>query len=394
MKVLDLFGGAGGAALGLEMAGFTTVSVERDHLASEAARLAGLHSIETDVSSTDGFEKELQAKVWWASPPCQPFSSSGKRLGSGDDRDGFPVLLSAIDEARRRDSGSCQWLIIEQVVGILQHRSKSGCRRGVDPKPDACPGCYFKWNILPELDKRFRYVDLKTLLAADYGVPQKRKRVFIVCGPTPYQWPEATHAEKPEGDLLPWTTVGDALPHLVESCDAIRHEGGQAQARPLDMPAPTVGTKGTLFTASTTEGAWVSGDRNASKNRMRVIGAGRNPQSKALAHTRTFRDISNEPSPTVCAVSVGNRGPWSVSEKQVNGEWVQLQKRRLLPRELGVLQGFPEDYPWQGNIAQRHRQVGNAVPPRMAEVLGLALLPELIYLKRDNVSVDSSTRMS
>jgi site-specific DNA-cytosine methylase len=127
---------------------------------------------------------------------------------------------------------------------------------------------------------------------------------------------------------------------------------------------------------------------------MRVIGAGRNPQSKALAHTRTFRDISNEPSPTVCAVSVGNRGPWSVSEKQVNGEWVQLQKRRLLPRELGVLQGFPEDYPWQGNIAQRHRQVGNAVPPRMAEVLGLALLPELIYLKRDNVSVDSSTRMS
>ena len=59
-----------------------------------------------------------------------------------------------------------------------------------------------------------------------------------------------------------------------------------------------------------------------------------------------------------------------------------------------MLQGFPEDYPWQGNIAQRHRQVGNAVPPRMAEVLGRALLPELVYLSQDNVSIDSSTGMS
>ena len=49
MKVLDLFGGAGGAALGLEMAGFTTVSVERDDLASKAARLAGLSSLEVDI---------------------------------------------------------------------------------------------------------------------------------------------------------------------------------------------------------------------------------------------------------------------------------------------------------------------------------------------------------
>jgi DNA (cytosine-5)-methyltransferase 1 len=137
---------------------------------------------------------------------------------------------------------------------------------------------------------------------------------------------------------------------------------------------------------------------------IRVIGAGTNFHGPGRAHERTERDITDEPAPTVTAEQVGNAGPWievvnpylskpsptvsAVSECKGSGPGGSPEKmqrasdalflgtgrRRLTVEECAKLQGFPDDHPWQGSKSSRYKQVGNAVVPLMAEVVGRAIL--------------------
>ena len=88
-----------------------------------------------------------------------------------------------------------------------------------------------------------------------------------------------------------------------------------------------------------------------------VIGGGSNPHGPGLGHERNFRNLTDEPSVTMAAVQVGNRGPW-IDEDQ--------ERRRLTPEECAALQDFPVDWPFQGPHTSKYRQVGNAVPPGLA----------------------------
>lgn len=337
---IELFAGAGGAALGLRAAGFRPLAlVERDPDACASLRAAGLGPVvEADVrdhSAISAVVGHNQPTLLWSSFPCQPFSQAGKRKSATDERNGWPWTVDAIDKWQPT------WFLGENVRGLTFHRK--ACRRGELLDPLTCPGCYLKGVILPDLRKRFGHAGYWVLDAADYGVPQHRRRVFIWAGPRPLEKPAPTHGpHAPQ----PWVTVRDAL-GLVCRLDGGRNsKANPRQERPItsDEPCYPIGTRG-----------------NQMIEPLRVIGGGRNPQSPELAHKRNYRDLTDEPCTTIAAVQVGNRGPWVESP---------TKRRRLTVEECAILQGFPPGHRFGGTTkTSRFRQVGNAVPPPLAETV-------------------------
>lgn len=381
MKAIELFAGAGGAALGLEAAGVHHLALcEWDPDACATLRAAGLGPVvEGDVRDLDAIAAVAgeSCDLLWSSFPCQAFSTAGKRLGAKDERNGWPWTVDAIDRFHPR------WFLAENVRGLLCHRGDCD-RRG---PPEDCPGCYFERVILVQLRERFEVVGWWLLDAADYGVPQHRRRVIIHAGPAPVTPPRATHG--PGMFTRPWVSMGEAL-GLGQHVQFTERQNGTRGHTPIapGRPSPTV----------------QAGSHR--DNGLRVIGGGRN----ASDGTRSFRDLTDEPSTTVAAVQIGNAGPWlvqpapTVTGQEVKGTRASARsgwtfrggpdrasdvlamgtgyrggdtgRRRLTVAECATLQGFPDDHPWHAcrTKTAQYRAVGNAVPPRLAQVVAESVL--------------------
>lgn len=173
LSVVTLFAGAGGADIGLSRAGFRHLAcVEGDAHACATLTAAGFPAVHAWIG--DGPNRPAEVPVWrhdgegrrglwWCSPPCQSLSRAGKRLGADDPRDGWPATLAAIRENRPR------WLVVENVVGAP-----------VD-----------LW--LASLRELYPWADVWRADAADYGLPSRRNRVYVVAGPSAVWFPRPTH---------------------------------------------------------------------------------------------------------------------------------------------------------------------------------------------------------
>ena len=320
MRCLELFAGAGGAALGLERAGFHHAALcEWDADACATLRAAGMGPVvEGDVRDLDAIESVAGAgrlDLLWSSFPCQPWSKVGGRKGAEDDRNGWPWTVAAIDRFRPT------WFLAENVRGLIQH-SEDG-----HPNPEKCPRCYFENVLLVQLRARFDHVGWWFLDAADYGVPQHRRRVIIWAGPAPLRAPRPTHGAPGKArqrdmfgpGVLPWLSMGAAL--RVSSCEQVIGGVSGAGNQYIERPSPTV---------STVEGKGSNDNYRAIGERPKV-----NKASDAL--------------------------------------WLATGRRRLTIEECATLQAFPSDHPWQGSKSSRYRQVGNAVPPPLAEEVGRSI---------------------
>jgi DNA (cytosine-5)-methyltransferase 1 len=336
VKALELFAGAGGAALGLRAAGIEALAcVELDESACATLKAAGFPAVQADLRewSWDGEKPDLL----WSSFPCQIWSMAGKREGAKDtERNGWPWTLRLIDETQP------EWVILENVKGLTTH-TEAECGN-----PAGCAGCYLQSAILAELAKRYAVVQHVVLNAADYGVPQHRRRLIVVAGPRAIRWPEPTHTAPGRtlglfGEALRWVTIGQAL--------------GLA----------------------------------------RVMGGGSNPREKNAEDARTLRDVTDEPSTTISASEWshnGNQGPFAydgpcVAIACTDGSGLggsagrsALRRmtglKRLTVEQCSRLQDFPADHPWQGNLSDRYRMVGNAVPPKLAQVVAESVLRETL----------------
>ena len=334
MKTLELFAGAGGAALGLEAAGFEHLAcVEWDEDACATLEAAGLPAVRGDARDLSLYVG-MAPDLLWSSFPCQAWSTAGKREGAQDERNMWPATEAAIDFT------GPTWFVGENVVGLTNH--KGACKGGkACIGTPLCPNAYFHQVILKNLEKHFDWVGWKVLDSADYGVPQRRRRVFLVGGPHPIKWPEPTHGNpnKTQEDLFapelkPWNTVRQALGLAAWGTATGRSGSGVAGVpRSADTPScqPVAGGKalGGLYGWDEVQ---LDGGRNSDNNpnqerphtlnepaptvngkgnqMLRVVGGGRNPQSREVAHKRSYRDLTDEPCTTIAASQIGNAGPW------------------------------------------------------------------------------------
>lgn len=323
MQTLELFAGCGGLAMGLERAGFKHAGLlEINHQACESLRANFDPRLvhEADVKKVD-FRSFVAVDIVSGGPPCQPFSLGGLARAYNDRRDMFPQAIRAISEIRPKA------FLFENVKGLLREKFAP----------------YFKYIILrltypdcfqiegegwTDHAKRLqqiadggkygglRYrVSYKLLNAADYGVPQIRERVFIVGLrediKTEWTWPLATCP-----DAKSRVPISVAL---------------------NGVPDPRA-------------------KKNPYEDHVYIGGAKIYP-----GHTGS--DV-NKPSKTIKAGAHGVPG----GENMLRFEDGTV--RYMTVHEAKLIQTFPVDFNVTGSWGEALRQIGNAVPVKLAETVG------------------------
>ncbi len=383
MTAIDLFAGCGGASIRLVAAGVQVLAAydfDTAAVRGHRALLPGVPVYQADLATLDDVPA---VDLWWASPPCTPFSSAGNRLGANDPRNGYPHVLRLLREATLP-----MWLVMENVPGLLQHETKANCSP-MWPKPGKCGACYWKQVVLPALDAAFPVVSIEVLDAADFGVPQHRNRVITVCGPERIEWPKPTHGP---GRARPWVSAGEAL----GLGSAMKIESGGARGpkgyliRDPARPAPAIDTAGTLrlvIASTSRQGSAraVPNARPTEEPSIAVCSEGAMYLSVGGPNARDGRGPStvgrDEPAPGVrthadiylmAAGDDGEGTPRSLGEpapaqtaagntQLVDGSFRRL--RTLTVQERATLQALPWDPALTGST------VGNAVPPPLARVV-------------------------
>ena len=353
MTVVDLFAGPGGWDTGLRDAGYTgqVVGIEWDKDACDTARAAGHERIHADVSL---IHPELfgYCEGHIGSPPCQGFSPAGK----GNGRQDATLLLQsvrsvaslsdlegAIDLVSQAMADKRSILVLEPLRWALAMRPKWIAWEQV---PTVLP----IWEACAEVLRRQGYsVDTGVLSAEQYGVPQTRRRAILVASLADVAMlPKPTHsryvARNPrqlESGLAPWVSMAQALGWGDELVGFPRKSDGRQEVliggvayrardlRPTGVPAQTVTEKARSWLR-------MGNQRNATE-RETVL-----------------------PAPTVFFGARVNEVSWTFAEA---GE---LWTRRVTVEEAAQLQSFPADYPWRGSMSGQFRQVGDAVPPKLA----------------------------
>ena len=163
-KILDLFAGCGGLALGFEAAGYATTGFELEPTSCATyQRNLGSDCINVKLDKSYHYP---DAQIVIGGPPCQPFSVGGYQKGIEDARDGFPIFLDAIKKVQPRV------FLFENVRGLLYANK-----------------WYFEL-ILAELAKLGYLIDYALLNAVDFGVPQNRERLFVVGHRSEFRFPQ------------------------------------------------------------------------------------------------------------------------------------------------------------------------------------------------------------
>ena len=212
LSCVEICAGAGGQALGLEMAGFQHVALveyEPEYCAVLQHNRPTWNVICTDVHDFSGAPYK-GVDLLAGGVPCPPFSVASRQLGEDDERDLFPEAIRLIGEIQPRA------VMLENVRGFL------------DPKFDE-----YRERILQSIRNLGYTVHIKLLNASDYGVPQLRPRVVIVG----IRDGERGVFSYPEGNSEGAPTVGEVLLPLMKSRG---WEGADDWAKGADKVAPTI----------------------------------------------------------------------------------------------------------------------------------------------------------
>lgn len=372
---LELFCGAGGLALGLGEAGFSHCAlIEWDKDACDTIRsnikngfqpVKEWKIVQTDVRRID-FGREYQGvSVISGGPPCQPFSLGGKHKAYNDERDMFPQAVRAVRELRPKA------FVFENVKGLLRQSFSSyfnyillQLQHPFDEKPEG-----MRWDehlrMLEEIhtsidgDPDYRVI-FRLLNAADFGVPQVRQRVVIVgfrrdvhAG---WSFPEPTHSKEAliydkwvsgaywNRHGLPQPETPERLRKMIEKL---------RQSPPESLPWVTV--RDAICDLPDPERFGSDGESMVFNHEFRK-GA-----RMYAGHSGSSLD---EPSKTIKAGAHGVPG----GENMVVLDDGRI--RYYTVRESARIQTFPDGYRFNGSWTESMRQIGNAVPVKLARIIG------------------------
>ena len=372
--VLDLFAGPGGWSTGARALGLTETGIELDPWACATRRAAGHRTVQADVTATDPADY-AEAEGLIASPPCRPWSPGGLREGHLDRE----LVATAIDDlAVGRDTRDINRAMCANPESLLAAEPIRWIRalRPAWVTMEQVPAVLPLWQQYAQHLTAWGYsVWTGVLNAADYGVPQTRKRAILIASRVrPVTAPEPTHAKNPVDDLFgarlqPWVTMAEALDALHQDGDWVLRSGqsiagaGRAE-RCLDEPAVTITSRADLC-------AWVLKSRRDSDTWIASNGPRENRRGDQPAPTFTgeahrWSWALERPATTVC--STNRIAPPGHRDRSAGGEshFASPDTIRVTVQEAAVLQSFRPDYPWQGSRTAQFLQVGNAIPPLLA----------------------------
>lgn len=348
LKVISLYTGAGGLDYGFEAAGFeTAVAVELDvacvrtleHNRKWPIICGDINNVTTKEILRRANLERGEADALIGGPPCQPFSKSGFWATGTTKRLDDPRASTLENYLRVLEEACPQTFLMENVEGL-----------GFRGKDD---GLKYIRSRLDEINRRCgtAYRPFTAVLnAADYGVPQLRRRFFIVASRSgaEFKFPESTHLAPSEGAPVRGkchVTAWDALRSIElndKEADELRVRGKWAELLP-SIP------EGENYLWHTERGGGEP-----------LFGWRRRYWSFLLKLAK------NAPSWTIQAQPGPATGPF---------HW---DNRRLSVREMARLQTFPEDVQVVGSYSDAHRQLGNAVPSLLAEVLARNIAKQLL----------------
>lgn len=340
-KSISLFSGAQGLDIGLGLAGVDIVlgqDVEPSCVQTMAAN--GHKGIAGDIRAIEA-SALLQAAglttgepfLVCGGPPCQPFSTAGKRLGINDPRGSlFMDFVRMIDEMRPR------FFVMENVKGLLSAKLKDANGKPTDTSV---------LEIVLDAFGKLKYKTVYGLLdAVNYGVPQFRER-FVMIGSRdnePIFLPVPTHFHVHQREENRWVTLGAVIKDLEQTpgeCETFPDsrlqylrmvpEGGNWRDLPDSVKQAAMG------------GAYASGGGKVG----------------------FYRRLSySQPSPTVVTSPV----------QKATMMCHPTQDRPLSVAEYARIQQFPDDWVITGTMQERYKQIGNAVPIGLAKAIGDAIV--------------------
>lgn len=347
--VISFFSGAMGLDIGLEKAGLhIAIGQDIEPVCVETMRANGHNVLEGDIRAIEPQQMLDLAGLnigepflICGGPPCQPFSTAGKRLGINDPRGSlFMDYIRMIDYIKPR------FFIMENVKGImsapLKHvpvteRNKNKVERQFGTVLEV---------ILSEFDQLGYKTVYGVLDAVNYGVPQFRER-FVLVGSRDYEdifLPIPTHFQMHQKAEYRWQTAGEVIQDIEEEngeCAvlsperehylAMVPEGGNWKDLPEEIKRAAMG------------GAYESG-------------GGKVGFYRRLAY--------NQPAPTVVTSPV--QKATMMCHPRAN--------RPLSVHEYARIQQFPEDWIFAGTTSAKYKQIGNAVPIGLAEAVGRAVM--------------------
>ncbi len=389
-RVLDLFAGAGGIALGFADAGYRVIG-GIDHFQ------AALDSFEANIDGARGMMRDLRdpdftdvrelvgsagVDVIVGGPSCQGFSTSGGlSRTSGRDQDDprnhlFLKYLDLVEELRP------SWVVFENVPGLL---------------------LYNQGRVALEIVRAFREIGYSVvpmiLLAADFGVPQLRRRIVFVGNRTnaDIPFPAATHGNPElwrnfslpfahlsrighgsDDEVLGHVSFADAcsdLPAVAEGkqIDGVKYPG------PAQTPYQEEMRKGSRLVRQHAAADLAAIDRLAAQN----LEPGQNWRNLPLDKLPDrFRKIRPYDATTILKRLQNDAPAYTITTKfneGTTGAFIHpSQARTLTLREAARLQSFPDRFIFSGSQAQVRQQIGNAVPPLLARAIAEAILPSVL----------------
>ena len=347
--VISLFSGAMGLDIGLRQAGLNVVvGQDFEPACVETMKMNGHNVLGGDIRDIQPEQllemtglKVREPFLICGGPPCQPFSTAGKRMGINDPRGSlFMEFIRMIDYIKPR------FFIMENVKGIMSSPLKHVPiveRDENDPEQKL-------GTVLDVILAEFNKLGYKTVYgildAVNYGVPQFRER-FVLVGSRDHEdvfLPISTHFQMHQNPAYRWKTVGEAIKDLENEegeCGKLTTErkkylrmvpeGGNWKSLPKEVVPAAMG------------GAYESGGGKVGFYR---------------------RLTYSQPSPTITTAPA----------QKATMLCHPIKDRPLSIHEYARIQQFPEDWKFAGTTAEKYKQIGNAVPVGLAKAIGEAVI--------------------